>query len=383
MPPYITSYFVFAAVTPYLSLLIRGLGYSPAVVGMLLGVFEGAGIAGPFIFGYFADRWGRYKPGLILVYLLVIAGAAPLTFLTHPVLSAVFLAILAIGFRSSLPLLDAITTINLGKGGNYGKIRTAGSVSFIVFVLFLQLTPILRPNTSAHISLWIGVTSALALLSMSFIPAARAVTSASRHKASSPDGGYIRRGKGRLWSPLLVLGLVIMFLNRIAMTPVYTFFPLYLVESLHWDAVGLMFALGSASEVPVMYISHRLIRRFGPLPLLTFSAAAVGIRLGIYALFPFKGAVIAAQLLHSLCFGLFHPSAVAFITDCVPPERRALGITLYLSLGSGLPSLVGNCIGGFIVDFVGYQALFSVFTVFPFIALGLYLAVELTKRNMA
>jgi PPP family 3-phenylpropionic acid transporter len=121
-----------------------------------------------------------------------------------------------------------------------------------------------------------------------------------------------------------------------------------------------------------MFLSKKLISRFGALKILAFSALAVSLRLALYAIFPVKGWIIAAQCLHSLCFGLFHPAAVAFISSCVPPERRALGMSLYLSLGNGLPTFLGNILGGFIIEYAGYRTLYGSFAFFPLVALGVY-----------
>jgi PPP family 3-phenylpropionic acid transporter len=367
IPAYIFSFFAFGTITPFLPLLVRGLGYSPLFVGILLGIFEGAGIAGPFAFGYFADKNGKYKAPIIISYLITALSVIPLVFLIRPVFSVLFIILFAFSFRATTPLLDATATVLLGKSGNYGKVRAMGSISFIVMVLFLQWGPVMKPDSSPHIAFWMAVTTAAAIVPTLFLPNAR------REKTAQRPGA----GQGRIWTPFFIGGFLMIFLCRLAMSPVYTFFPLYLTESLHWNVVGAMFALATACEVPFMFISSRLIRRFGPLPLLALAAAAIGIRLGIYALFPIKGAIIGAQLLHSLCFGLFHPAAVAFITQSVPPEKRAIGMSLYLSLGSGLPALLGNVLGGFIVEHGGYAPVFGFFTIFTLLALIVYAVLRL------
>jgi PPP family 3-phenylpropionic acid transporter len=373
--PLFITFIVYAVLTPYLPLLLRGLGYSPTVLGVLLGIFEGAGIAGPFIFGHFADRMGRYKPGLVIAHLMVLLAAFPLALCARPALTALLLVIIAVGFRSILPLLEAVTTLSLGKDGDYGRIRTAGSVSFILMVLFLQKTPVLRPDTPLTISFWISLTMAAALIAVLGIPA-RYTNTGRRFggAAGNPQGG-------RIWSPLLILGLGVIFLSRLAMAAVNGFFSLFLVEYVRWDALGYMWALAAAAEIPFMYLSRRFINRFGALPLLALGSAAVILRLGAYALFPVKGGVIAGQLLHSLCYGVFHPAAVAFISSSVPPERRALGMSLYLSLGTGVPTFIGNILGGWIIDHWGYRALFGGFIVFPVMSLGLYAFIRFQRRK--
>ena len=375
IPAHITVNIIYGIVTPYLPVLMRNLGYNAVVVGTLLAIAEGAGIFGPFLFGSLADRSGKYKGYIVLAYFLTAVAALPLASFVHPVLSAVFVAVLAIGFRSALPLIDAITTINLGEKDNYGRIRVSGSIAFVCFVFFLQWVPVLRPNSPLHIAFWIGVTSVLAMVVTGFLPS-RYTT-----RKLSPEGSINRKTmqKESIWTPVFILGLISIALSRLAMTPIYSFFPLFLVEYMHWDAIGLMLALSAIAEIPFIYFSHHLIKRFGAMPILAFTSLMVALRLALYAIFPFKAGIIIAQLLHSFCFGLFHPAAVAFISDCVPPEQRSYGMTLYLSIGCGIPMVIGNFIGGFVVEYSGYRFLFGCFTVFAILGAMIYFVSRLRE----
>jgi len=356
IPSYALSFTAFAVITPYLSIMVRDLGYSPVWVGILLGVFEGSAIAGPFVFGYWADKTGNFRPAIIVSYILPVLAAIPMIRWIHPAISAVLLAALAFGFRSTTSLLDAITTIQIGKSGDYGKIRAWGSISFIIFSLFLQWTPFLKPNSAVNIALWIVVTSLAAIIPLLLLP--RASFTSTEHHAEKSTG----EGKGiPLLSIYFIGGFAIIFLCRFSMSSVYTYFPLYLTETLQWNAVGLMFALSSASEVPFMFLSVALLRRFGALPLLALSATGVTVRLLLWALFPYKAVIIAAQLLHSLCFGVYHPAAVQFISSVFPARKRGRGMPVYLALGSGLPALLGNMIGGAVVQAAGYRLLFAIY----------------------
>ena len=368
IPAYITLFCLYAVIPPYLSLLVRSLGYRASVVGILLAISEGVGILGPFVFGHFADRRGTYKGCLFFSYLLTLAFVLPLAHFVHPVLSAVFIALFAAGYRSAMSLMEAAATIILGTDGNYGKIRVTGSIAFVCFLLFLQRVPVLRPNTPLNIALWIGMTSALAAMIILLTP--------SRYTSRKPAQDTSAAGHGpkhkNIWTPVFILGLCCIALSRLAMTPVNSFLSLFMVEYMQWDAVGLMWALAGAAEIPFVYVSSRLIRRFGALPILAFTSAMVGLRLLLYAAFPFRAGVVIAQTLHSFCYGLFHPAAVAFISDSVPPERRAFGMTLYLSVGLGIPTFIGNFAGGFIVDHAGYRFLFGSFSIFAFLGTALY-----------
>jgi len=140
-----------------------------------------------------------------------------------------------------------------------------------------------------------------------------------------------------------------------------------------------MFALSSASEVPFMFISVKLIRRFGALSLLAVSAAGIALRLLLWAFFPYKPIIIAGQLLHSFCFGTYHPAAVQFIAEVFPAKKRGIGMPVYLALGSGLPSLLGNMTGGFIVEAIGYRPLFAIYAGTAIIAILIFCFMKKSK----
>jgi PPP family 3-phenylpropionic acid transporter len=381
VPVYISMFFVYAVISPYLPILIRSLGYRAAVVGILLAIVEGAGVLGPFLFGRFSDKHGKYKGVIILSYFLVMAAVLPLAISSRPLISAILVAVLAIGYRSAMPLTEAMATINLGEGGNYGRIRVAGSIAFVFFVLLLQWIPVLRPDAPKNIAFWTIITSILAVSVIFLMPSRYTTRKSSLEKSPSfISAGEVVRKKS-IWTPFFIAGLISISLTRLAMTPINSFFSLFLIEYVQWDAVGLMWALASAAEIPLMFLSHRLIRRFGTMPILAFAGAMIALRLVIYVLFPFKAGIIIAQLLHSFCFGLFHPAAVAFISSCVPPEQRSFGMTLYMSLAGGIPTLIGNFIGGFIIDYAGYRFLFGFFTIFAVLGAVICIVYHFAQRK--
>ncbi|MDR0496055.1 MAG: MFS transporter [Treponema sp.] len=374
IPSHVAINFVYGIITPYLPLMLRNLGYRAAVVGILLAISEGAGILGPFLFGHLADRDGKYKSKLVIAYIFTAAAAFPIAVFSNPVISAVLIALLAVGYRSAMPLIDAITTINLGETGNYGKIRVSGSIAFVCFMFFMQWIPVLRPNTPFNIALWICITSVLAIIATIIIPSRLTNLKVPEKDAGIDDGQNATEQRKTIWTPVFIIGLIIIALSRLALTPIYSFLPMFLVEYMRWDAVGLMLAVAALSEIPFVYFSRPLIRKFGSMPILAFASAMVALRLAIFAIFPFKAGIITGQLLHSFCFGLFHPAAVAFITGCIPPKQRSFGMTVYLSLGCGVPLFIGNFLGGFIIDFAGFRSLFGTFTVFGILGTLIYVA---------
>jgi PPP family 3-phenylpropionic acid transporter len=369
---FMSTYMAIGIVSPYISILVRGLGYSPSTVGLLLGVFEAAGIAGPFVLGRLVDRWGCYKPGLLICVILMLLPGIPLAYTTTPLASALLLCVLSIGTKSSIPLTEAMTTLVVGKDGNYGKLRSFSSIAFICAVLFFQWFPFLPRNNSLNIGIWISIMSLAATVFVLILPARLSL------RAPQSAGGSPGADSGRwLKNPRFILGLLMIALSRIGMSPILSFLSLYVTEHVHWDAVGLVWAIASAAETPLIFFSKSIIRRFkGPLRVIFFTGFALILRLLIYAFLPYPPAIIAGQLLHSLCYGLFHPAAVNFITTNIPPEHRATGMTVYISLGTALPTFLGNILGGYIVEYFGYPLLYGGYTIFPILAAVVYFIIR-------
>ncbi|MDR0410124.1 MAG: MFS transporter [Spirochaetaceae bacterium] len=391
---FIGAFLVYGVLTPYLVILIRDYGFSHSALGILLAVCEAMAIASPFAMSFFADRFGRYRPVMLVSLVSSLICGVILFQSNQLLLCAVVLPVLAFSYRALQPLLDAISTIKLGKEGNYGKYRAIGSLTFFLVVIFLQFTPIFAPKTASNIAFWIILSGALSIVLMLIVPVSYFINDYDRPAAVPPSlnvehfperGGATQHygAERRLWSPLFIIGFAIICSNRLAMSPINNFLSLYVVEHLKWDAVGIMWGLSSGSEIIFIFLSKRLIQRFKALPLMAFATSVIILRYAIILLFPSSAGVAASQLTHSICFGVFHPAAVAFITSCVPPSRRALGMSLYLSLGTGVPTLIGNLAGGFIVEYFGYERLFMSFSLFAVIGLLLYFITRKHTRRLS
>lgn len=370
---FFTLFAIYGVATPYLQLILRGLGYGPAQVGLFLGLFEVVGIAGPLLMSRAADAKGAFKPFLYACALLVCIPLASLVGDNRIGVTTLSLVVLAFGLRSMVPLLDAsaVTMVAANKGWEYGKLRALGSAGFVAMALALQLIPGFDSGPPGHIALVIGGAAAVFALSIIPLPEAGKMRRESRPRASALEPAPAGRGFNRA---LFGLGLAVIALGRLASAPVGSFFSIYLVEEVKWNAVGGMWALGAFAEIPLMVLSGGIVARLGPMKANMVGTIAIALRLAAYALFPNPAGAIGGQLLNSLCYGLIHPAGVAFVASVVPPEKRAQGMAAYMGLAVGLPTVLGSSLGGFIAEAWGYRLLFAAFIIFALASIGLYLA---------
>ena len=96
---YFVLFTVYGVATPYLQILVQGLGYGPAAVGFLLGLFEVAGLAAPLLLGSLSDRAKSPRPVLLALALSSVLALLPLVLAPHFLVTMLSLALLAVGIR--------------------------------------------------------------------------------------------------------------------------------------------------------------------------------------------------------------------------------------------------------------------------------------------
>ncbi|MDC7228723.1 MAG: MFS transporter [Sphaerochaetaceae bacterium] len=371
---YASFFFVFgimAVVNPYLQVMIRNLGYSHDVVGFLLAVFETAGIVGPLLVARHVDKHGSGKNTILLGTVLSALGVLLLMYSTSIWMTMFALILLAFFLRSLVPVIDSYANNRLnGDAQKYSFLRSGGTIGFVLFSLLLAITG--KPDLTSNSSIGLYALVTFFLFMLPVLAWKRDPKRREMPPATSDNA------EGKWYDLAFVIGLVIIGLNRISMSSIASFFSLYLVEELGVNAISLMNAIASSSEFGALILAGYLLQRKKVLPvhLLMISSAAMVVRLLIYALVPTFGGALVAQFLHSLCYGFFHPAAIFLVARRVKRSHRTLGMSMYVSLGIGLPTVLGSSLGGLILEQFGYRVLFMGYSLFALasvmVGLGTY-----------
>ncbi len=356
---YFLLFVSFGILTPYLQLFLKARGFSPSRIGLLLGIFELAGILGPILVSRLADSRTAYRALLAGSIVVSVIAFVPLQLTTLLPLAAFFTALMGFAYRSSSPLLDsAVSRLLPDPRRQYGRFRVAGSIGFIVISFILQFGGIVSGDSSLSIFIAFGASALLAA-------GAAAVLPAVPKTAPSPHAAAPRRHIGafdlRFWAVIAVV-----FLGRFGMGAYYSFFSLYLRDTFGGtDAVSMMWAIGALAEIAPVWFSGRLIARWGLRSMLVVSLASVSTRLLLFVLAPSLPVISLAQLLHAFTFGTFHTAAVAYVNTKIPAERRGMGMAIYNAIGTGLASFLASVTAGYILEAHGYVALFVSFAAVP------------------
>jgi len=370
-----STFFFFFAIygiaSPYLPIILRKIGYSPVYVGILLGFFELIGIAGPIFLARKADAIGRFNPFLFGSGLAILAGSFLLVGFTSPIGTMLSLSLISLGLKTPVPVIDSSMMKIIEnarsegrKAPNYGILRGFGSVGFILVTLIVQSIPGFDGMPPLVMSLAMAGLALVFFVALFWLP-----------ETGSGERATKNASKNYSWiDSTFLIGLAVIALGRLSMSSINSFFSLYMIETLDWHAIGSMSALAVIVEIPMMMAAWRFMRKRSPMEAIAIASAAIVARLLVYALFPSHIGVIVAQLLHSLCYGLFQPASLAFVNLKTPPSERTTGMALLMGLGMGLPAFLGSAFGGLIVEAVGYRWLFALFSVFALLSLALYRA---------
>ncbi|MFA6121020.1 MAG: MFS transporter [Sideroxydans sp.] len=344
-------YYAFVGMfSPYWSLYLQSIHFTPIEIAILMSIQPVMRMVAPNIWGWLADHTGQR--------LLVVQVAATLSavfyfgvFLTTSFWGLFFvLCMMSFFWSASMPLVEATTLSYLGKNtAHYGRIRSWGSIGFIVAVVGLGFA---FDYIVIAWLLWAGLVCEIGILIFARqIPKTEVL---AHHTDHQPIRQVVMQPK-----VLALLGAC--FLMSVAHGPYYTFFSIYLVEHGYTKtAVGALWALGVICEIGVFFLMPALVKRFGfaKILLISFSAAVLRFML-IGWMVDMVVVLLFAQVLHALTFGAYHAASVGLVHEYFKGRHQSKGQALFGSFTYGAGGVLGGLASGPIWQHWGANALYS------------------------
>ncbi len=355
------AYFAYVGVfSPYLALYLVALGLSIAQIGVLMAVPQVLRIAAPPLWGWLADHGGRRAQllrvasagALVAALLLPVAGASF-------VAVGLVLALLYFMTSAHMPIAETMAMHAAGgDAGRYGRLRIWGSAGFIAGVV--AIGPVLDARGVLSLPWWTAALLAVLVASSWMIPATPLPASAAPAV----------RMRARLRQPRVQAFFVSAFLMQLAHAAIYAFMSLYLVHlGYSKTAVGLLWAVGVGAEIAIFSVQRRLFERFGALRLLHASLWVAVLR---FALIGWAAhwlpALVLAQLLHAVTFGVHHSATIATLQRWFEPAQQGRAQALYVTAGYGFGGALGALAGGWIWTALSPSAVFVASAVFATLA---------------
>ncbi|MCC5451168.1 MFS transporter [Rheinheimera sp. UJ51] len=335
---YFAYFGVLGIFVPYFGLFLDGRGYQSAQIGLLLALVTATRIVGPALWGTLADRTAN--PLGIMRFGASIAIVAWLSSLVDfgfwPLLLG--FAVFSFFWTAILPQLEVCTFHSLNDDtGSYSKIRTFGSIGYIVLVmlggwLYQRFGSEFMPGT-ALLFLF------LLLLSLVNLPPMPPPPSKDQPKLSFAE---------LFSSKVLWQFMAAAFLLQMSFAPFYGFFTLYSRDlGYSGTLTGLFIGLAVLAEIIAFYYAGRILQRFSFRRLLACCYGLTVIRWLMLAFVADSPWLLALSMLfHAGSFAIAHSCAMQFIQQFFPKAQRGRGQAFYAGIIYGGGGALGAYISG-------------------------------------
>jgi len=335
---YFAYFGVLGIFVPYLGLFLDGRGFDSAQIGLLLALVTATRIVGPALWSTLADRTANplriMRLGAAIAILAWFSSFIDAGF--WPLLLG--FAVFSFFWTAILPQLEVCTFHTLNDdAGAYSKIRTFGSVGYIILVmlggwLYQQFGSEFMPATASLFLL-------LLLLSLLNLPAMPAPQSQAQRKLSF----------GELFSSKVLWQFMgAAFLLQMSFAPFYGFFTLYSRDLGYSGTVtGLFIGIAVLAEIVAFYYAGTILQRYRFRTLLGLCYGLTVLRWLMLAFLAHSPLALAlSMLLHAGSFAIAHCCAMQFIQQFFPKAQRGRGQAFYAGLIYGGGGALGAYIAG-------------------------------------
>lgn len=368
---YFFYYAAWACLLPFLGLYYQSLGYEGGQIGLLTSITPLTILFAAPMWAGLADTTRRHKA----ILLGTIAGAAAAALVLSWVSSfwALALVILFYAFFSApiIPIIDSSVLALLGdQPDRYGSQRVWGAIGWGAAG---PLAGWLTGQYGLHLSFYSFIAlAAVALLAATCLPI-----------HSAPNATPFWKGMGRLLADRRwILFLLVVFLSGSGLSVVHGFLFLYLDQlGASNSLMGSTLTIATLSEIPVLFFSGQMLRRWGTRGLMLLSLSAYLIRAFGYALAPGPELVLLLQLTHGLTFSAMLVAGVSFAAQMAPPGLSATAQGVFSSTMMGLAGITGSLAGGVLYQAFGGRGVFTGSGIAVLVGLLLFLMVG--KRRTA
>ncbi len=357
-------FFVFmgnGAFTPFINLYFSRLGFSGVQIGSLAAIGVLVGTAAAFFWAALADGFRLHNR--ILNLALLLTPLAVLLIFGAKGYESILLLFALVSFLTSpiIPLIDSATVEQVKiHNSSYGALRLWGSIGWSVST---WVTGWLIQQSGLH---WLFYASAAAM-AVTFVLSFLLPPRLPVIRASAG------RGIRRLLRQDMLIFLVSVFILSATSSAVSSFFSIYLDHIGAGEAlIGLNWTFAAVSEVPLMFYSGALIKRFGAGRLVAASFVLYALRWLLYSFIEIPVLVLAVQLIGGFSFALFLTSGIAYVTQRAPAGLTTTALIIFDTVVFGLAGIAGSMTGGYLFDELGMQGLFRVVTLLAVAGLGLF-----------
>lgn len=367
-------YISFAFYTPFLSAYFSKAGINAVQIGIILTIGPILSIFVQPLWAILSDRTGRRKDVLSLVALG--SALAMLTYYIGNTFLTFFLATFLVStFTTALvPLSDAIIIRSATKHRlDFSKIRLGGTVGYAIIVIIAGA--IVKQNPQIQFALGaVGFLVFFLVVRGKLTDEGKedknATTGLPEDAKSSPTGKKRVKVLNLLsifTSKQIIFVLAFALISQMGLSFHYSFLGVYLTNmNLSEGTIGLINSISAMSEIPVLFLINRLMRRMSSMKILLISCLLLSFR---FLLITSGGLpiIFLAQAMHGITYMTIYFSCATFISQNVKPEKQSQGQSILSITQGGIGSILGNIIGGELVDSIGLKASYRTMSLILFL----------------
>ncbi len=351
-------------VNTFISLWLKEIGYSVAVIGLIASVQAFSRLAAPYAWAWLGDHTGRQAHLLRISSCLALLGSLGFfwpeggALWLMACLLFMYLNNSALMPMSESALSQVVTQNGVFNVKLHGRVRLFGSLGFMLTVLAAGAW--FEAFGMRHFPLLCMLTLVMLVISCWQVPEMREKTA----QEAAPPVWPVLRQPQVAW---MFVSIALHVLSHMAM---YVFFSLYCDElGYSKTTIGLLWAVSVIIEIGWFFTQGRWLPKLSMPAWLIVGAAVAAFRFAMTAgLGDVLWVLFAAQCLHAITFAAHHTACISLLAQHFPDNLRGRSMALYTVLGYGIPGVLGSWAGGLISEAYGMRSLFWISSAVALIA---------------
>jgi PPP family 3-phenylpropionic acid transporter len=341
------------AFVPYMAVFYRSLGLGVEVVGLLSALWAAAGLVAAPAWGMVADRLGSVRYPLVLAGTWAALATLGLGILQEPLLVPPFAVAISAALAGIVPMLDARTVAMVGADRNrFGRARAWGSAAFVVAALFVGLL-VDRLGPAALFLVAVPALGVTSVLGGALLTGGRGRSRMVRPTSSGIAALFRQRSVA-----LFLAGSIVVWATVSAFS---TFLSIHLVSlGASAQLVGLVWALGAAIEVPIMFAFPAIARRIPAERLIVAAAVVFALRTFGFAITTDLTALFAIAIVGGPGFALFYVGTVTYVARATPAHLQTTAQGIFTGTAASVGSILGALVGGSLGGLLTLRGMFAV-----------------------
>ncbi|WP_168190148.1 MFS transporter [Caloramator sp. E03] len=337
---------------PFITLYFQSRNIPYYKIGFLFAINSFVSIICQPIWGIISDRYlGKRKT---IFFIMISSAISIISFIFIKSFEMILISIIIfMAFQSPIvPISDAYCyeIIDKNKAIQYGKIRLMGSMGYAVTALILGIVIKKSSIESTFISYTIIMICTIFMLKSINFKSKQAGVPININDISK----IIKNKK------FILISLAGMFAS-VAMGANSSYISV-LIQKTGGDVskLGLVWFVIAMSELPLFYIGNKIMKKIGILNFFIIGTTFFVIRFFINSICTSYKTVILVQLMQSITFPLYLLSTIEYVIKNSDSNMKTSALTVFSAFTNGLGGLLGNILGGYILQLSSVFVLYKV-----------------------